>query len=201
MSVNVGTSTEVYTSYAAQSTATTTTAAKAETKTSEEAAVYEKSSDTTATKSTYSINKMSKSDRAALVAQLKQDQTNRQQQLSSLVSQMLSKQAGTSNLASLFSSENLKNVSASDIAQAQADVAEDGYWGVTQTSQRLFDFASALAGDDVDKMKEMQEAMEKGFKQATQAWGKSLPDICQQTISAANKLFEDYYNSKSTITE
>ncbi len=37
------------------------------------------------------------------------------------------------------------------------------YYGVKQTSQRLFDFAAALAGDDVDKMKEMQKAMEKGF--------------------------------------
>lgn len=32
-----------------------------------------------------------------------------------------------------------------------------------QISQRLFDFASASAGDDVDKMKEMQKAMEKGL--------------------------------------
>ena len=50
--------------------------------------------------------------------------------------------------------------------------SEDGYWGVKQTSQRLFDFASALAGDDVDKMKEMQAAMEKGYKMATKAWGR-----------------------------
>ena len=81
-------------------------------------------------------------------------------------------------------------------AQAQADIADDGYWGVSQTSQRLFDFASALAGDDVEKMQKMQEAMQKGFKQATAAWGKSLPSISQQTMDAANKLFDDYYKSK-----
>ena len=78
-----------------------------------------------------------------------------------------------------------------DKAQAQADIAEDGYWGIAQTSQRLFDFASALAGDDVEKMQKMQQAMEKGFKQATAAWGKSLPEISQKTLEAANKLFED----------
>ena len=71
-------------------------------------------------------------------------------------------------------------------------------WGVKQTSQRLFDFACALAGDDVEKMKEMQKAMEKGFKLATQAWGKELPSICSDTINAANNLFEDYYRSKET---
>jgi len=87
-------------------------------------------------------------------------------------------------------------VDAATKAQAQADIADDGYWGVSQTSQRLFDFASALAGDDVEKMQKMQEAMQKGFKQATAAWGKSLPSISQQTMDAANKLFDDYYKSK-----
>ena len=82
------------------------------------------------------------------------------------------------------------------LTQAQADIADDGYWGIAQTSQRLFDFASALAGDDVEKMQKMQQAMEKGFKQATAAWGKSLPEISQKTLEAANKLFEDYYKSK-----
>ena len=50
----------------------------------------------------------------------------------------------------------------------------------------MFDFASALAGDDVDKMKEMQAAMEKGFKQATKAWGQDLPDISQKTLVPRN---------------
>ena len=30
--------------------------------------------------------------------------------------------------------------------------SEDGYWGVKQTSSRIFDFAMALAGDDEEKM-------------------------------------------------
>jgi hypothetical protein len=158
--------------------------------------VYEKSTvDSSAKKATYSINKMSAEDRAALVQQLKADQESRQQSLTNIVSQMIGKQANASNLASIFSPENLKNVDAATIAQAKEDVSEDGYYGVKQTSQRLFDFASALAGDDEDKMKEMQEAMQKGFEKATKAWGTKLPDICQQTIDAANQLFTDYYGN------
>ena len=148
-------------------------------------------------KATYSINKMSAEDRAALVQQLKQDDLNRRSQLSTLVQKMFSGQAGVAKLADLFSPENLKNVSPAEIAQAKEDVSEDGYYGVKQTSQRLFDFASALAGDDVEKMKEMQAAMEKGYKNAEKAWGGKLPDICQETLDAANKLFDDYYASKS----
>lgn len=195
--MNVGSVSSTFTDYQASSTPKADTTAKApEEKAPETGVVYEKSSGTEK-KGAYTINKMSAEDRAALVEKLKQEDYNRRSQLSTLVSQMLGKQAGTSNLASLFSPENLKNVSAEDIAKAKEDVSEDGYWGVKQTSQRMFDFASALAGDDVEKMKEMQAAMEKGFKQATKAWGKELPSICQDTMAAANKLFDDYYASKA----
>lgn len=159
-------------------------------------AVYEKSA-APEKKATYSINKMSSSDRAAMVGQMKLDVASRQDQLSSLVQKLFSGQAGTSKLADLFSPDNLKNVSAADIAQAKEDVSEDGYWGVKQTSQRIFDFACALAGDDVEKMKEMQAAMEKGFKLATKDWGQALPGICNDTLDATNKLFDEYYASKN----
>ncbi len=157
--------------------------------------VYEKSADT-GKKATYSINKMSEEDRAALVQQLKQDQADRQNQLAQLVQKMFSDQAGVSKLSELFTPDNLKNVSQADIDQAKKDIEEDGYWGIKQTSQRLFDFASALAGDDPEKMKQMQAAMEKGFKEATGAWGDELPEICKDTLSAANKMFDEYYASK-----
>lgn len=202
MSLNpVGNVTDsVYNRYGKASSAKTSTKAEETAKTEEKEAVYEKSK--AESKATYSINKMSASDRAALVQQLKQDQENRQQSLISLVHDMMNGQAKSYSLATgddsiwrFLSSGNFK-VDAATKAQAQADIAEDGYWGIAQTSQRLFDFASALAGDDVEKMQKMQQAMEKGFKQATAAWGKSLPEISQKTLEAANKLFEDYYKSK-----
>jgi hypothetical protein len=205
--------------YAAYSTTAAATAKETETAASakttsegttqaEQGVVYEKSEESSSSKATYSINKMSASDREALVKQLQADQESRKQSLIDLVQNMISKQATSFASASdddsiwKFLAGGDFTVDAATKAQAQADIAEDGYWGVTQTSQRLFDFASALAGDDVDKMKEMQEAMEKGFKQATKSWGSDLPQISQDTLAAANQLFEDYYKSKeSTDTE
>lgn len=199
---NVGTSTDNYTNYGTHhAKGNKNNAAKVDKKETEQAAAtYEKTEETN-TKASYSINKMSADDRAALVEKMKAEMSNRKSQLSDLVSQMLSKQAGTSNLANLFKGDNLKNVSAADIAQAKEDVSEDGYWGVKQTSQRLFDFAAALAGDDVEKMKEMQAAMEKGFQKAAKAWGEELPGICHDTMKAANQLFDDYYASKGVAQE
>ena len=157
----------------------------------------------------YSINKKSQADRTALVDQLKADMESRKSQLIDLVHKTLSGQIDSFGKASDENSiwrtlaSGKFTVDAATKAQAQKDISEDGYWGVKQTSQRLFDFASALAGDDVDKMKEMQAAMEKGYKQATKTWGRELPSISKETIDAANKLFEDYYNLKKTevITE
>ena len=142
---------------------------------------------------------MSDADRAALVKQLKAEQANREQQLTNLVYKMMHGQAKTYGQAKdiwKFLASGDYTVDEATKEQAQKDISEDGYWGVKQTSQRLFDFACALAGDDVDKMKEMQSAVEKGFKQATGAWGKELPSICKDTFDATNKLFDDYYASK-----
>lgn len=165
-----------------------------ETKREEQAAVYEKSADTK--KATYSVAKMSEKDRAALVSQLKSEQADRQQQLVSIVNDMMLKQAGAQDNVWKFLASGKFEVDAATKAQAEQDISEDGYYGVKQTSERLFDFAMALAGDDVEKMKEMQAAVEKGFKLATKAWGRDLPEISHQTLDATNKLFEEYYASK-----
>lgn len=117
---------------------------------------------------------------------------------------MISKQGnayGQANDMWKFLASGNFTVDAQTKAQAQADIAEDGYWGVKQTSERIFDFAKALSGGDMDKMKEMQAAFEKGFKQATKTWGKELPQISQDTRSAVNKLFEDFYAGNQKDTE
>ena len=149
----------------------------------------------------YSKMKMNKADRTAIAEQMKANMEENKRQLMALVQKTLSGQVGTYGKANEDSvwktlASGKYTVDAATKAQAQKDISEDGYWGVKQTSQRLFDFASALSGDDVDKMKDMQKAMEKGFKLATKAWGRELPKISQDTLDAANKLFEDYYRSK-----
>ena len=210
MSMNVGTNYSNYSTNYTNADAVSQAKAKSDTSTDktskaklEDGVIYDRSG-SKVDNSTYSITKMNASDRAAIVSQLKSAAEQRQNQLISLVQKTLSGQAGTYGKATgddiwkTLAGGNF-TVDAATKSQAQNDISEDGYWGVKQTSQRLFDFACALAGDDVEKMKEMQKAMEKGFKLATQAWGKELPSICSDTINAANNLFEDYYRSKEAV--
>lgn len=149
-------------------------------------------------KDTAVTGKMSDSERASLVKSLKDDLNNQMSRFTNMMTQMFQKQGITANLSQgndfwRFMASGNYTVDEQTRADAQEAISEDGYWGVSQTSQRIFDFAHALAGDDPEKMKEMQAAVEKGFKQAEDAWGGDLPSICGDTHSAIGKLFDDYY--------
>lgn len=173
-------------------------------KTGDAAVVYDKNEQSAT--SSYTVNKMSKEQRDALIEKLKADQEQRQTSLMDIARDMIAKQAQSFSFASdddvwRFLAKGKYEVDAATKEKAQKDIAEDGYYGVKQTSQRLFDFACALAGDDVDKMQEMQKAIEKGYKKAEKTWGGKLPEICQQTLEATNKMFDDYYASKTAETE
>jgi hypothetical protein len=149
-------------------------------------------------------NKMTESERNNLVAKLKSDQEARQNQLMDMVHKLFNKQADTYGQSSdmwKFLASGKFTVDAATKTQAQADIAEDGYYGVKKTSERMFEFAMALTGGDVDKMKEMQSAVEKGYKQAEKTWGGNLPDISKQTLDATNQLFEDYYKEQEEAAQ
>lgn len=140
-------------------------------------------------------------DRSAIVAQLKADAEARAKQMTDLVHKMMSQQGvaiGKSDDMWRFLASGKFTVDPATRAQAQKDIADDGYWGVSQTSQRIFDFAKALTGGDGEKMEEMRKAFEKGFKMATNTWGQKLPDISQRTYDATEKLFDDYAASLKT---
>lgn len=166
---------------------------------SDVAATYESSS--VASKSSSKTVKVNNPD---LVAQLKADQQTRMNQLQNLVTEMFSKQgktfATTDDMWKALADGNF-TADPETIAKAKEDISEDGYWGVKQTSERIFSFAQALAGDNEELMTKMKAAVEKGFKEATKVWGKDLPDITNNTYDAVMKKFDDFFESKKTSTD
>ena len=198
MSVNgvTGTS-DVYSTYAAQSTGTTA-------KTTEKTDAAEKTTD--AAKETgvvYEASEPSKQPSTAkiysnpeVVAKLKAEAEDRTAQLRSLVEKLISKQADSYVIGSdddMWSllREGKLNVDEETRLQAEKDISEDGYWGVKQTSDRILDFAQALAGDDPKKLEEMREAFKKGYEQAEKTWGGKLPEISQNTYDAVMEKFDN----------
>ena len=207
MNVNgVTSNTPVYGATSAASANTTSeqkVTTDATTKPNDTGVVYEKSDAAAAstTKKTYKQN-------TTLINQLKADAEARTAQLKSLVEKLISGQGNAIGNASeddsiwAFLRKGNFTVDAATKAQAQADIAEDGYWGIEQTSDRILDFAKALTGGDPDKIEEMKEAFKKGFKQAEETWGGELPEISKKTYDAVLEKFDAWAaeNSKENET-
>ncbi len=161
----------------------------------------------------YGVMKLSEEDRAELVSQLKEEQESIQAQfLQKMAQGTLGEQfrqwsAANSELTQdgdgiwKFIASGNYTVDAETKAAAQEAISEGGYYSVENTSQRIFDFVSAMAGDNVELMQQFQSAVYDGYAEATKAWGGELPEISSKTLDATNKLFEDYYREKGVITE
>ena len=122
---------EVYASYKNdavnknETSAKKNSTAKTEEK-NESGVVYDKSdSSKDNKKATYSINKMSAEDRAALVQQMKADTQSRQQQLISIVQKMMTGQAATASVANGTTSAWGKDLP--DICQKTLDAANQKF--------------------------------------------------------------------------
>lgn len=188
------TNTQQTTAYTSQAAEAAKKASEKDTAKVETGVVYEKTKDT---------NTVTKKTDSALVAKLKADANQRTSQLRSLVEKMMSQQGqaiGKADDMWKFLAKGDFTVDAATKAQAQADIAEDGYWGVEQTSDRILDFAKALSGNDPDKADELLAAFKKGFEQATKSWGDKLPDISQRTYDAVVEKFESWKNG-NTVAE
>lgn len=192
MSVN-GIQTTAYQSYATEGYGSTSKAKKtddvkasevaSEKAASKDGVVYEKSS------------KMSASDRAALVQKLKAETESRVSQFKSLVENLFTKQGqkitDSDSMWKMLADGNF-TVDKETAQKAKEEISEDGYWGVNQTSDRIFEMAKALSGGDEGKMGKMLDAFKKGFDAATKAWGKDLPDISHKTYDAVMEKFQNY---------
>jgi NAD(P)H-dependent flavin oxidoreductase YrpB (nitropropane dioxygenase family) len=69
--------------------------------------------------------------------------------------------------------------------EANELVSENGFFGVSNTAQRIADFVLKGAGEDVNLLKAGREGVLQGFQQAKDMWGDELPDISYQTIHKA----------------
>lgn len=69
--------------------------------------------------------------------------------------------------------------------EAKALVSEEGFFGVTQTSNRLADFVLSTGGENLDMLKAGREGIVRGFKEAEKIWGEKLPDISYETLDKA----------------
>ena len=86
-----------------------------------------------------------------------------------------------------YSGKPIAELSQDEAAQL---VSEDGIFGIKQTSERIANFVIQGAGGNEDLLRAGREGMLRGFKEAEQIWGSTLPDISQKTIQIATELVD-----------
>lgn len=82
--------------------------------------------------------------------------------------------------------------------EAAAAIADGGAYSVDSVADRLFGLASAIAGDDPERLKKMEDAISEGFKQAGLVWKDAtgqdeMPEITKKTKDAITQRFTDRY--------
>ncbi|MBO5277992.1 MAG: hypothetical protein J6B06_00665 [Lachnospiraceae bacterium] len=178
---------------------TTAATAAEKTTTEDKGVVYESSANKAedSSKTIYTQN-------TDLVNKLKADAEQKTAAFRQMVESMLTKQGkvfkNADDMWKLLAKGDF-TVDKATAEAAQKEIAEDGYWGVEQTSDRILSFAEALTGGAPEKMESMREAFIKGYKQATGAWGRDLPDISQKTYDAVMKKFDNYGKEDDTVVK
>lgn len=179
-----------------------TKSTEAKTKASNEVDKKEQKADSAAATYTKGETAVTGKPDTATIERMKAEADQKTAQLRSLVEKMMTKQGQKMNEATdIFQllREGKIEVDPTVAAKAKADVAEDGYWGVEQTSDRLVSFAKALAGNDPSKADELMGAIEEGYKQATKAWGDELPEICKNTLDKTREKMNAWKNETATV--
>lgn len=117
-------------------------------------------------------------------------------QLRGLVANLLKEQGIDLKIADGQTEINIDEISQEE---AQALVAVDGYFGVEQTSDRIVDFAIAISGNDPTRIEAIKEGIEKGFNEALEAFGGSLPEISYQTYDAVFEKLDSWIAESSEV--
>lgn len=73
--------------------------------------------------------------------------------------------------------------------EAKELVSEDGFFGITQTSDRIANFALSFS-DDPEIIQQALDGVKQGFEKAESMWGGKLPEISYQTYDRSIELIE-----------
>jgi uncharacterized protein YdhG (YjbR/CyaY superfamily) len=133
-------------------------------------------------------NKVAQSDLAAML----EESDRKAQAIIDLIRPMVEQQG--LNLAKVASGEQHLSADPKAIDAAKAAIADGGEFSVQKTAERILSFAKAVIGADPSKLDAVRAAVEKGFQQASDYLGGSLPEISQKTLETIQEQFNRWKN-------
>jgi hypothetical protein len=94
------------------------------------------------------------------------------------------------NFSKVVKGEQRLSADPATIKAAQEAIADGGEFSVQKTSERILSFAKAVIGADPSKLDAIRAAVEKGFADAADILGGSLPEISQKTLETIQAQFD-----------
>jgi hypothetical protein len=79
--------------------------------------------------------------------------------------------------------------------EASSLISENGFFGVTQTSDRVSNFVFSFAGDDLDLLQKGRDGIVQGFEEAKKLFGGELPEISYKTQERTLALIDEKINN------
>ncbi|SHO50760.1 hypothetical protein [Desulfopila aestuarii] len=121
--------------------------------------------------------------------------------LRGLVINMFKEQGLSLNIPTGNTEPGMEEINLEEITPQEAEqlIADDGYFGVEQTSDRIVDFAIGIAGGDPTRIDAIKAGIDKGFSEAKQAFGDWLPDISYNTYDKVMEKLDDWVNNTTSI--
>jgi hypothetical protein len=133
-------------------------------------------------------NKVAQSD----LAKMLEESDRKAQAIIDLIRPLVEQQG--LNLAKVASGEQHLSADPATIEAAKAAIADGGEFSVQKTAERILSFAKAVIGSDPSKFDAIRAAVEKGFQQAQDLLGGSLPEISQKTRTTIQAEFDRWKN-------
>ncbi len=124
------------------------------------------------------------------IASMLEESNRKVQEIINLILPLMRQQG--LEIGKVVSGEQQLTTDAATIEKAKAAIAEDGEFGVRQVAERILNFAKSAIGDDPASLAAVRAAVEKGFQQAKEMLGGTLPEISQKTYDAIMKQFDSW---------
>jgi len=80
-------------------------------------------------------------------------------------------------------------------SEAKDLVSENGFFGITQTSNRVSGFVFNFAGDNLELLQKGRDGIVQGFEEAKKLFGDQLPEISYKTQERTLALIDEKINS------
>ena len=78
--------------------------------------------------------------------------------------------------------------------EASELLSDEGFFGITQTSDRVANFVFSFSGDDVELLQKGREGVVQGFEEALKMFGGELPEISYKTQERTLALIDEKIN-------